>query len=83
MLSPRLHNLLDAQHAPYTPLSHERSVTALDTAAAAHVRRELFAKTVMLKIDGALAMMVMPETVTGKPARSRLWRAVLPPTHSG
>ena len=60
MLSPRLHNLLDAQHAPYTPLSHERSVTALDTAAAAHVRRELFAKTVMLKIDGALAMMVMP-----------------------
>jgi Ala-tRNA(Pro) deacylase len=60
MLSPRLHSLLDAQHAPYTPLSHERAITALDTAAAAHVRRELFAKTVMLKVDGALAMMVMP-----------------------
>lgn len=60
MLSPRLHSLLNTQHAPYVPLSHERSVTALDTAAAMHVQRELFAKTVMLKVDGALAMMVMP-----------------------
>lgn len=60
MLSPRLHNLLDDEHVPYTTLTHERTITAHDTAAAAHVRRELFAKTVMLRVDGTLAMMVMP-----------------------
>lgn len=60
MLSPRLHNLLDHEHVPYTTLTHERTITAHETAAAAHVRRELFAKTVMLRVDGKLAMMVMP-----------------------
>jgi len=60
MLSPRLHNLLDAQHAPYTELHHERTITAHETASAAHVDQRHFAKTVMLKVDGALAMMVMP-----------------------
>ena len=60
MLSPRLHNLLDGAHAPYTTLTHDRTVTAHDTAAAAHVGNQRFAKTVMLKVDGKLAMMVMP-----------------------
>lgn len=60
MLSPRLHNLLDTRHAPYTTLTHDRTVTAEQTAAAAHIGNRHFAKTVMLKVDGALAMMVMP-----------------------
>ncbi|QSX78757.1 aminoacyl-tRNA deacylase [Agrilutibacter solisilvae] len=60
MLSPRLHNLLDERHAPYETLVHDRTVTAHETAAAAHVARQQFAKTVMLKVDGRLAMMVMP-----------------------
>ncbi|MGH8078053.1 MAG: aminoacyl-tRNA deacylase [Lysobacter sp.] len=60
MLPPRLHNFLDEWHAPYTTLHHDRTVTAHDTAAAAHVDKQLFAKTVMLKVDGKLAMMVMP-----------------------
>jgi Ala-tRNA(Pro) deacylase len=60
MLSPRLHNLLDEAHAPYTTLTHDRTVTAHETAAAAHVANQRFAKTVMLKVDGNLAMMVMP-----------------------
>jgi len=60
MLSPRLHSLLDEQHAPYTTLTHERTITAHETAAAARVAKELFAKTVMLRIEGKLAMMVMP-----------------------
>ncbi|AWV06210.1 prolyl-tRNA synthetase [Lysobacter maris] len=60
MLSPRLHNLLDTRHMPYTTHVHERTVTAHDTAAATHVSRELFAKTVMIKVDGRLAMLVMP-----------------------
>ena len=39
---------------------HDRTVTAHETASAAHVSRQLFAKTVMLKVDGTLAMIVMP-----------------------
>lgn len=60
MLSPRLHNLLDARNAHYSTLTHDRTVTAAETAHAAHVGAERFAKTVMLKVDGKLAMMVMP-----------------------
>ena len=60
MLSPRLHNFLDQQHSNDSTLQHDRTVTAHETASAAHVSRQLFAKTVMLKVDGGLAMMVMP-----------------------
>jgi len=60
MLSPRLHHFLDERHAPYTTLTHHRTVTAQQTADAAHVDKRNFAKTVMLKVDGALAMLVMP-----------------------
>lgn len=60
MLSPRLHHFLDERRAPYATLTHDRTITAHETAAAAHVGEQHFAKTVMLKIDGAMAMMVMP-----------------------
>lgn len=60
MLSPRLHNFLDERHVAYTTLIHDRAVTAQATAHAAHVRQRHFAKTVMLKIEGELAMLVMP-----------------------
>jgi Ala-tRNA(Pro) deacylase len=60
MLSPRLHHYLHERHAPYTTLTHARTVTAQQTADAAHVGNHSFAKTVMLKIDGVLAMLVMP-----------------------
>lgn len=60
MLSPRLHSFLDERHAPYTTLTHQRTITAQQTADAAHVGNRNFAKTVMLKVDGALAMLVMP-----------------------
>lgn len=60
MLCPRLYNYLDEQHSHYTTLHHERTVTAEQTAAAAHVARQNFAKTVMLNIDGKLSMLVMP-----------------------
>jgi Ala-tRNA(Pro) deacylase len=60
MLSPRLHHFLDERHVPYTTLTHHRTITAQETADAAHVGERNFAKTVMLKVDGALAMVVMP-----------------------
>lgn len=60
MLSPRLHHLLDARHTAYTTIPHPPTVTASQTAATTHIEKELFAKSVLLKVDGALAMMVMP-----------------------
>lgn len=60
MLSSRLHHFLDERHVPYNTLSHSRTVTAEQTAAAAHIANSTFAKTVMLKVDAKLAMMVMP-----------------------
>ena len=60
MLSPRLHYFLDERHGHYTALTHDRTITAQQTAAAANIGARHFAKTVMLKIDGTLAMMVMP-----------------------
>lgn len=74
MLSPRLHHFLDERHAPYTTLTHDRTVTAQQTANAAHISTRNFAKTVMLKIDGALAMMVMPAAY--KADLTRLSRAL-------
>ncbi|WP_345293758.1 YbaK/EbsC family protein [Luteimonas vadosa] len=60
MLSPRLHHFLNERHADYARVSHARAITAQDTAEAAHVGAQSFAKTVMLKVDGKLAMLVMP-----------------------
>ncbi|MCM2336982.1 MAG: YbaK/EbsC family protein [Pseudomonas sp.] len=60
MLSPRLHSLLDEGHAPYTQIHHPRTLTAVETAAAAHVDRMLFAKSVVVRVDGKLAMVVLP-----------------------
>jgi Ala-tRNA(Pro) deacylase len=60
MLSPRLHHFLDERHGHYTALTHERTITADQTAAATRIGSRHFAKTVMLKVDGKLAMMVMP-----------------------
>ena len=60
MLSPRLHHFLDERHAAYTTLSHERTITAQETANSVHIGNRHFAKTVMLKVGGDLAMMVMP-----------------------
>ncbi len=60
MLSPRLHNFLDERNAPYATLSHLRSLTAHETARATHSDHQRFAKPVILKVDGKLAMVVMP-----------------------
>ena len=54
MLSPRLHHFLDERHGHYTALTHERTITADQTAAAANIGSRHFAKTVMLKVDVSL-----------------------------
>ncbi len=56
----RLTNLLCDEHIDYVTISHTTSYTAQETAASAHVRGIEFAKTVIVKIDGKLAMAVLP-----------------------
>ena len=56
----RLTNLLSDEHIDYVTIPHTTSYTAQETAASAHVRGIEFAKTVIVKIDGKLAMAVLP-----------------------
>ena len=60
MFSPRLNNFLTERNAPYATLSHIRALTAHETAEAAHIDHQRFAKPVILRVDGQLAMVVMP-----------------------
>lgn len=58
MPSTRLHRLLDANHVKYETIAHLPTPTAQETAAVAHVPGREFAKTVIVIIDGRLAMVV-------------------------
>ena len=53
---------LDECGVPYARLPHAPTFTALETAASAHVAARELAKTVMLRLDGQLAMAVVPAT---------------------
>lgn len=56
----RLTNLFSDEHVSYVTIPHSTTYTAQETAASAHVRGIEFAKTVIVKIDGRLAMAVLP-----------------------
>lgn len=58
----RLHDYLHKQHVPFEIIPHARAITARETAAMAHVRDDMLAKTVMVKLDGRLTMAVLPAT---------------------
>jgi Ala-tRNA(Pro) deacylase len=60
MSEGRLEQFLHEQHTPYETIHHARALTAQETAASAHIRGRLLAKTVMVNIDGRLAMVVLP-----------------------
>lgn len=60
MSEPRLQDFLQRQHTRYELIHHARAITAQETAASAHIRGQLLAKTVMVNIDGRLAMVVVP-----------------------
>lgn len=55
-----LTNYLSDEQIDYVTIPHTLSYTAQETAASAHVPGIEFAKTVMVKIDGKLAMAVLP-----------------------
>ena len=56
----RLKEFLDTQGVKYITISHSSAYTAQEIAATAHIRGKELAKTVMVKIDGEMAMAVVP-----------------------
>lgn len=58
----QLKSFLDENGVSYETLTHDQTFTAQETAAAAHIPGKEVAKTVMVKIDGEMAMAVVPAT---------------------
>jgi len=56
----KLREFLDSHNIKYLVISHSLAYTAQGVAALAHVSGKKLAKTVIVKIDGVLAMTVIP-----------------------
>jgi Ala-tRNA(Pro) deacylase len=56
----RLLEFLDNHGVKYVTIRHSPAFTAQEVAQSAHIRGQELAKTVMVKIDGAMAMAVLP-----------------------
>lgn len=60
MPARKLNEYLDSQGVNYVTINHSRTYTATETALAAHINGKEMAKAVILKLDGRLAMAVLP-----------------------
>jgi Ala-tRNA(Pro) deacylase len=60
MTITRLTNYLDAHNARYLIISHSPAYTAQGIAGLTHISGKELAKTVIVKLDGSLAMAVLP-----------------------
>jgi Ala-tRNA(Pro) deacylase len=58
----KLKNYLDENKVRYVTIAHSPAYTAQEIAASAHIRGNELAKTVMIVIDGRMAMAVVPAT---------------------
>ena len=58
----KLKDYLDAKGVKYITIGHSKAFTAMEVAASAHVQGREMAKTVIVKLDGKLAMAVLPAT---------------------
>lgn len=56
----RLKEFLDSRQIKYVVINHSLAYTAQEIAASAHIPGNRLAKTVMVKIDGKMAMAVLP-----------------------
>ena len=56
----KLKEFLNTEGVKYTMISHSPVYTAQQTAASAHISGKELAKTVMVKVDGKMAMAVLP-----------------------
>ncbi len=62
MPATRLKEFLDANKVNYSVLTHPTAYTAPEIASLAHVHGQELAKTVIVKIDGQIAMAVLPSS---------------------
>ncbi len=60
MSTSKLQEYLEEHHVAYKVLEHETTYTAQESAARSHVLPQQLAKTVIVKLDGGLAMAVLP-----------------------
>jgi Ala-tRNA(Pro) deacylase len=60
MCLAKLKTFLDSQHIKYVRIIHSPAYTAQETAEAARLAGREVAKTVMVKLDGQMAMAVLP-----------------------
>lgn len=56
----KIKEFLDSQGVKYVVVSHAPAYTAQEVAASAHIPGKELAKTVMVKLDGTMAMAVLP-----------------------
>jgi Ala-tRNA(Pro) deacylase len=56
----KLKQFLDDEGVKYVTISHSRAFTAQEIAASAHIPGKDLAKTVIIKLDGVMAMVVLP-----------------------
>ena len=54
---------LDQEHVKYVTITHSPAHTAQAIAAAAHIPGKEMAKTVMMKVDGEMVMVVLPASM--------------------
>lgn len=60
MPATKLKEFLNSRGIKYVTIQHSPAFTAPEVAASVHVSGRDFAKTVIVKIDGAMAMVVLP-----------------------
>jgi Ala-tRNA(Pro) deacylase len=63
MPTARLKEFLDSHEVKYVTLEHSKAFTAAEIAALAHVPGREMAKTVMVDVDGHMAMAVLPASL--------------------
>ncbi len=60
MPETRVKDFLDKEHVKYVTIGHSPAYTAQEIAALAHIPGKELAKTVIVKVDGVLTMVVIP-----------------------
>lgn len=60
MLAKSLREYLDQRKIKYLTITHSRAFTAQEVAECAHIPGNILAKTVVVEIDGQMAMAVVP-----------------------
>lgn len=60
MPSPILREFLDKNNVKYITINHSQAFTAQEVAAKAHVPGNILAKAIMVKLNGIMAMAVLP-----------------------